>query len=159
MCVPLYYCASSLSNRGDSNSSFQLKTANPKKFDSKVPRVYPSYKPLSSQDEVHLTFERPLYERSSKPLLFLATATVDNSKALLVVNDRYGAHVHQILGQRGLAPTLYGHRHLEGAATAYVMDYLASPTTSPPSEGWKTLHDFAKSQGVVKYKNDVCTIS
>ncbi|KAG8915302.1 hypothetical protein FRC02_004568, partial [Tulasnella sp. 418] len=133
--------------------SSQREIEKPQKFNPKVPRVYPSFKPLtlkslSSQDEVPLTFESPLHQSSSKPLLFLATVPEGNSKAhrvVKLVNSQYGTNVHQTLVKHGLAPVLHGYRHLDGAPTAYVMEYLAPLSTSSPSEGWKTLHDFAES--------------
>ncbi|KAG8967423.1 hypothetical protein FRC03_009943, partial [Tulasnella sp. 419] len=98
------------------NASSQQEIENPKKFNPKVPRVYPSFKPLSSHDEVPLTFESPLHRGSSKPLLFLATVPEGNSKAYRVVklvNSQYGTNVHQTLAMHGLAPVLHGYRHLD----------------------------------------------
>jgi serine/threonine protein kinase len=89
------------------------------------------------------------FNRSQDPhrnLLFLATSPISTSQVLikLIVGDRYGTEAHKILAKAEFAPALYGTAKVQGAPTAYVMEYLS------PNDGWKTLHEHARQHGDVK---------
>ena len=110
-----------------------------------VPRIYSTFLPLSgekSEKELELTFRKRIPHDIPRSLLFLAS--VDNSDTLWFVkltNSEYGITVHQKLAANGLAPQLYGFKHLKGAPAAYVIEYLTPP--SPQTGGWMTLYNFA----------------
>jgi len=74
--------------------------------------------------------------------LFLATLTSSSITGLRVfaklVSCSYPREVHKYLTDNGLAPKLYGYAEVDGAPTAYVMEYL-DPST------WQTLYQFFDS--------------
>ena len=106
-----------------------------------TPRIYESCTLLEPEgEEGTLTFvSRPnnVYQR-----LFLATLSSRSIPGLQVlvklVSRSYSQDVHKHMADIGLAPKLYGYAEVEGAPTAYVMEYL-DPCT------WETLHQFPKS--------------
>ena len=110
-------------------------------FAPSTPRIYGSCTLLEPEgEEGTLTFvSRPndAYQR-----LFLATLSSPSIPDLQVlvklVPRSYSRDVHKHMADNGLAPKLYGYAELEGAPTAYVMEYL-DPCT------WQTLHEFLKS--------------
>ncbi|KAJ8503372.1 hypothetical protein ONZ45_g10917 [Pleurotus djamor] len=67
-------------------------------------------------------------------LLFTANLNRSNAnpeKVLVkLVSRPYGVQVHTFLAAHGYAPSLYGYKDLEGAPTAYVMEFLDSNWTS-----------------------------
>ena len=110
-------------------------------FAPSTPRIYGSCTLLEPEgEEGTLTFvSRPndAYQR-----LFLATLSSPSIPDLQVlvklVPRSYSRDAHKHMADNGLAPKLYGYAELEGAPTAYVMEYL-DPCT------WQTLHEFLKS--------------
>ncbi|KAK2464861.1 hypothetical protein APHAL10511_002937 [Amanita phalloides] len=68
-------------------------------------------------------------------LLFIGTLSGVGS-VFVKLAQKYGENVHQLLEKDNLAPKLYAKSEVEGAPTAYIMEYLE------PSS-WKTLHSFA----------------
>ena len=110
-------------------------------FAPSTPRIYKSCTLLKPEgEEGTLTFvSRPnnAYQR-----LFLATFSSRSIPALQVlvklVSRSYSQDVHKHMADIGLVPKLYGYAEVEGAPTAYVMEYL-DPCT------WETLHQFPKS--------------
>ena len=97
-----------------------------------TPRIYRICKLIGkSKDETGtLTFESKLYKANQQLLL----ATLNSSS--------YSQQVHKHLAAKGLAPKLYGYAKVDGAPTAYVMEYL------DPSE-WETLHRFMNASSTV----------
>ena len=93
-----------------------------------VPRIYSTFSLLSDEKpekEPKLTFRKRIPHEIPRSFLFLAS--VGNSDTLWFVkltNSEYGITVHQTLAANGLAPQLYGFKHLKGAPAAYVMEYL-----------------------------------
>jgi serine/threonine protein kinase len=85
--------------------------------------------------------------------LFLATSYEPPQQLLvkLIAGDHYGTDAHRAVAKAGYAPTLFGVSKVEGALTAYIMEYLS------PADGWHTLHDYAKQHQDVKsrIKNQV----
>lgn len=57
----------------------------------------------------------------------------------LVEPNRYGIWAHRTLARLGIAPALLGHAEVQGAPTAFVMEWLQS------IDGWVTLHEYAKT--------------
>jgi hypothetical protein len=101
---------------------------------------------LSGDAEIPISFVGPLPKLG--PLLFLATATVENKPEnclVKLVYGHYGTEVHSLLARHDLAPRLLGTQTIEGAPTAVAMEYLQP--YSPGSEGWATL--FALTQNPV----------
>jgi hypothetical protein len=79
-----------------------------------------------------------------RSLLFLASVDDSDTRWFIkLTNSDCGITVHQKLATNGLAPQLYGFKHLKGAPTAYVMEYLPPP--SPQTGGWVTLYNFARN--------------
>jgi len=74
--------------------------------------------------------------------LFLATLTsssITDLRALAkLVYCSYSREVHKYLTDNGLAPKMYGCAEVDGAPTAYAMEYL-DPST------WQTLYKFYDS--------------
>jgi hypothetical protein len=81
-----------------------------------------------------------LTKDTKRDLLFLATHPHSHQQVLvkLVAEDHYGVDAHRKLADLGYAPFLYGIAKVEGAHTAYVMEYL------PPEGGWISLEQYAK---------------
>ena len=65
-----------------------------------------------------------------------------------LVSRSYSQQVHEHLAAKGLAPKLYGYAKVDGAPTAYVMEYL------DPSE-WKTLHRFMNASSTVLSRTEL----
>ena len=113
-------------------------------FVPSTPRIYGSCTLLEPEGEDGtLTFvSRPnnTYQR-----LFLATLSSPSIPDLQVlvklVPRPYSQDVHKHMADNGLAPELYGYAEMEGAPTAYIMEYL------DPSV-WQTLHEFLKYNAV-----------
>ena len=111
-----------------------------------TPRIYESctlLEPELKGKDVTLTFVSGpdyAYER-----LFLATLSSpfipDFQVLVKLVPRSYSQDVHKHMADKGLAPKLYGYAEVEGAPTAYVMEYL-DPCT------WQTLHEFLKYNAV-----------
>ncbi|KAG8949110.1 hypothetical protein FRC04_009056 [Tulasnella sp. 424] len=121
-------------------------TANP--HPAGVPRVYTTYT-TEDNAEHSLTFLRPLEKSLPQHLLFIAADSLDPSthKLVKLVGKGYGVRAHRLLAERQVAPVLYGQSSLEGAPTAYIMEYLSPPTDS--QSGWVTLFEFSKSKELV----------
>ena len=122
----------------------KLVTKPPKiSFAPSTPRIYGSctlLEPESNGEVGFLTFvSRPNdgYKR-----LFLATLTSSSIPGLQVLVKlaprSYSQEVHKHMADNGLAPKLYGYAEVDGAPTAYVMEYLDLPT-------WQTLYHFFES--------------
>ena len=122
----------------------RLVTEPPKiSFAPSTPRIYDSctlLEPEFNGEVGFLTFvSRPndAYKR-----LFLATLTSCSIPGLQVlvklVPRSYSRDVHKHMADNGLAPELYGYAEVDGAPTAYVMEYL------DPSS-WQTLYEFFES--------------
>ena len=80
------------------------------------------------------------------PLMFLATATVENKAEeclVKLVYGRYGTEVHDELAKILLAPRLFGTLAIPGAPIAIAMEHLQPP--SPGKEGWVTLFSLGKN--------------
>jgi serine/threonine protein kinase len=79
-------------------------------------------------------------------LLFLGTSPISPRQVLIkfIVGERYGIDAHTTLANAGFAPALHGMVKVEGAPTAYVMDYLS------PYDGWKSLHEHSRQHHDVK---------
>ena len=95
-----------------------------------------------------MTFKSWLEVKSKDPqgsLLFLASVTTTSTSTLtkqvlvkLVANRQYGTDAHRKVARAGYAPSLIGIARVEGAPTAYIIEYL------PPDKGWKTLYEYAE---------------
>jgi serine/threonine protein kinase len=111
--------------------------------------VYSTFNTFENET-VELTIKSRLPSNGSQDphrnLLFLGTSSISPRQVLikLIVGGRYGAEAHMILAKAGFAPALYGMAKVQGAPTAYIMDYLS------PRDGWKTLHEHAKQHNDVK---------
>jgi len=111
------------------------------KFKHSTPRIYRTCVLIQPQDEIGaLTFESKLGRVDQQ--VFLATL---NSSTYLNINvfvklisGPYSQAVQEHLAAHGLAPKLYGTAKVDGAPTAYVMEYL------DPS-AWQTLYQFLVS--------------
>ncbi|KAG9042169.1 hypothetical protein FS837_011189 [Tulasnella sp. UAMH 9824] len=108
-----------------------------------VPRVYKNYKPEDGPEQ-SMTFSRPLESCHPRSLLFIAKEQDPAVEKLVKLAHTYGTEVHRLLAKNHFAPVLYGHSSLQGAPTAYVMEFLR-PNTDGKS-GWVTLWEFFKSK-------------
>ena len=108
-------------------------------FVPRTPRIYRTCKLIGNPIEPTLTFESKLDER-----LFLAILSSHPDQRVFVklVSGHYSQQVHEHLAAKGLAPKLYGYAKVDGAPTAYIMEYL------DPSE-WETLHMFMTKSSTV----------
>ena len=95
-----------------------------------------------------MVFTRPA-PKDQHPLMFLAEAE-GATRLVKLVQGGYGAGVQQTLAKKGLAPILYGSATVEGAPTAYVMEYL-TPYRSGTA-GWETLFTFQSYRHAAKHK-------
>lgn len=92
-----------------------------------------------------MTFESRLVlnEDPNHDLLFLATRSDSLQQVLVKLvtehDQQYGVDVHCKLADAGHAPVLFGVVKVEGAHTAYVMEYLCS------EDGWITLDEYANN--------------
>ncbi|OBZ78364.1 hypothetical protein A0H81_02639 [Grifola frondosa] len=122
-----------------------------------LPRIYSSYVLFTQPEVGNLTFHRRL-SKKSQCLLFYATLShppptspsstpIQSSVVVKLVNKRYGEDVHRRLASRGFAPILYGYSRLDGAPTAYVMEYLGSD--------WMSLFEFERGVGAGIFKDAV----
>jgi len=110
-------------------------------FAPSAPRIYNSYTLLEPTGKVGaptlLSMPNDMYQR-----LFLATLTsssITGLRALAkLVYCSYSREVHKYLTDNGLAPKMYGCAEVDGAPTAYVMEYF-DPST------WQTLYKFYDS--------------
>ena len=90
-----------------------------------------------------LTFKSRLDEADQQLLATLNSSSYSNQPIVVkLVSCSYLQQVHEYLAAKGLAPKLYGYAKVDGAPTAYVMEYL------DPSE-WKTLHRFMNASSTV----------
>ena len=111
-----------------------------------TPRIYRICKLIGkSKDETStLTFESKLYEANQQLLLATLNSSSYSNQSVVVklVSRSYSQQVHKHLAAKGLAPKLYGYAKVDGAPTAYVMEYL------DPSE-WEILHRFINASSTV----------
>ena len=108
-------------------------------FSHSTPRTYRTCTLIQPQDEMgELTFESKLGRVDQQ--VFLATLNsssyLDIRVSVKLVSGPYSQAVH--LAAHGLAPKLYSTVKVDGAPTAYIMEYL------DPS-AWQTLHQFLMS--------------
>jgi len=94
------------------------------------------------QDEIgQLTFESSVHQQ-----IFLATldsSSYPNTKVFVkLVSGSYSQNVQDHLAAEELAPKLYGFAKVDGAPTAYIMEYL-DPST------WQTLYEFLQSDAAL----------
>ncbi|KAK2463755.1 hypothetical protein APHAL10511_004248 [Amanita phalloides] len=92
-----------------------------------------------------MTLSHLLLEHNS--LLFIGTLS-GIGPVFVKLASKYGENVHRLLEEENLAPKLYAKSEVEGAPTAYIMEYLE------PSS-WKMLHSFAARSGNLDYKEPV----
>ncbi|KAG8896261.1 hypothetical protein FRC00_006191, partial [Tulasnella sp. 408] len=106
-----------------------------------VPRVYTTYKTEDNREQ-SLTFSHRLARNHPSSLLFVAIEDplVPSAEKLVKLAGKYGDGVHRLLAKSQFAPVLYGQRSLEGAPTAYIMEFLSPPTLG--KTGWATLFEF-----------------
>jgi len=98
-----------------------------------------------------LTFKSRLYEAGQQLLLATLNSSSSYSNQPVVVklvSRSYSQQVHEHLAAKGLAPKLYGYTKVDGAPTAYVMEYL------DPSE-WETLHRFMNASSTVLSRTEL----
>ena len=110
-------------------------------FAPSTPRIYESCTLLEpAGEEGSLTFvSRPNDAYQRLFLTTLSSRSIPNLQVLVkLVSRSYSQDVHKHMADIGLAPKLYGYAEVEGAPTAYVMEYL-DPCA------WETLHQFLKS--------------
>ncbi|KAG9217932.1 hypothetical protein CCMSSC00406_0008573 [Pleurotus cornucopiae] len=132
-----------------------------------IPRVYTDCVDIHTGSPVGLLSR---FEPSSFPerLIFSALLTRDQASPIaqpervfvkLVDRRPYGAQVHSYLATKGYAPHLHGYKILQGAPTAYVMEYLGHP--------WVSLFDLSQredfsakipSSAMDRIKGAVCTV-
>ena len=109
-------------------------------FAPSTPRIYESCTLLEpAGEEGSLTFvSRPNDAYQRLFLTTLSSRSIPNLQVLVkLVSRSYSQDVHKHMADIGLAPKLYGYAEVEGAPTAYVMEYL-DPCA------WQTLHEFLK---------------
>ncbi|KIM22876.1 hypothetical protein M408DRAFT_276752 [Serendipita vermifera MAFF 305830] len=103
---------------------------------SKCPRIYDSFQTIDAKTRP-LEFISPYKPRGSHCLLLFKAkaAIIDEPEEVLVkvVRGRYGEHAHRAAAQQGFAPKLYGVAEVNGAPTAYVMEFFSK------EEGWMPL--------------------
>ena len=97
-----------------------------------------------------LTFKSRLDEAGQQLLLATLNSPSYSNQPVVVklVSRSYSQQVHEHLAAKGLAPKLYGYAKVDGAPTAYVMEYL------DPSE-WETLHRFMNASSTVLSRTEL----
>ena len=117
-----------------------------------TPRIYGICELIGKpKDETGtLTFESKLYEANQQLLLATLNSSSYSNQSVVVklVSRSYSQQVHEHLAAKGLAPKLYGYAKVDGAPTAYVMEYL------DPSE-WETLHRFMNASSTVLSRTEL----
>ena len=111
-------------------------------FAPSTPRIYKSCTLLEQKGEKGtLTFvSRPNYAYKRLFYATLSSPSIPDLQVLVKLVPRfYSRYVHKHMADNGLAPKLYGYAEMEGAPTAYVMEYL------DPSV-WQTLYQLSKSK-------------
>ncbi|KAG8915230.1 hypothetical protein FRC00_006434 [Tulasnella sp. 408] len=124
-----------------------------------VPRVYKTYVPYETKGKEDPELEWLFRVPTNVPHSLLFIATEDSKdpayQRLVKLVHTYGEEVHQLLEKHGYAPMLYGQQSLEGGPTAYVMEWLRSPTKE--ESGWVTLFEFfnKSEEQVAGYSNAI----
>ena len=97
-----------------------------------------------------LTFKSRLDEAGQQLLLATLNSPSYSNQPVVVklVSRSYSQQVHEHLAAKGLAPKLYGYAKVDGAPTAYVMEYL------DPTE-WETLHRFMNASSTVLSRTEL----
>ena len=117
-----------------------------------TPRIYGTCELIGkAKDETGtLTFKSRLDEAGQQLLLATLNSPSDSNQPVVVklVSCSYSQQVHEHLAVKGLAPKLYGYAKVDGAPTAYVMEYL------DPSE-WETLHRFMNASSTVLSRTEL----
>ena len=108
-----------------------------------TPRINKSYTLLDPElkgEEGTLTFvSRANYAYERLFLATLSSPSIPDVQVLVKLVPRsYSRDVHKHMADNELTPKLYGYTEVQGAPTAYVMEYL-DPCA------WRTLHEFLKS--------------
>ncbi|PVF95128.1 hypothetical protein CPB86DRAFT_788311 [Serendipita vermifera] len=94
------------------------------------PRIYNCFRTLDGQSRA-FTFNSHYKPNTTQYNLLFKAILEDSTEALVkVVPGSYGVAAHQIMGEQGFAPKLYGVAELEGAPPAYVMEFLSE------HQGW-----------------------
>ena len=110
-------------------------------FEPSTPRIYRTCTLIQPQDEIGtLTFESQWGRVDQN--IFLATlesSSYHDTKVFVkLISGSYSQDVHEHLAAHGLAPKLYSSARVDGAPTAYIMEYL-DPST------WQALHRYLES--------------
>ena len=117
-----------------------------------TPRIYGTCELIGKpKDETGtLTFKSKLDEGDQQLLLATLNSSSHPDQPVVVklVSGSYSQQVHEHLATKGLAPKLYGYAKVDGAPTAYVMEYL------DPSE-WETLHRFMNASSAVLSRTEL----
>ena len=117
-----------------------------------TPRIYGTCELIGKpkDDTGTLTFKSRLDEAGQQLLLATLNSSSYSNQPVVVklVSRSYSQQVHEHLAAKGLAPKLYGYAKVDGAPTAYVMEYL------DPSE-WKTLHRFMNASSTVLSRTEL----
>ena len=110
-------------------------------FEPSTPRIYRTCALISPQDEIGtLTFESQLgHAHQHIFLAALESSSYHDTKVFVkLISGSYSQDVHEHLAAHGLAPKLYSSAKVDGAPTAYIMEYL-DPST------WQALRQFLES--------------
>ena len=117
-----------------------------------TPRIYGTCELIGkAKDETGtLTFKSRLDEGDQQLLLATLNSSSYLNQPIVVklVSGSYSQQVHEHLAAKGLAPKLYGYAKVDGAPTAYVMEYL------DPSE-WETLHRSMNENSTVLFRTEL----
>jgi serine/threonine protein kinase len=150
--IPQYVClffrrdSDHLFHMVNSRLDYTLKSA----VEPGLPRIYTTSTDFEGQS-IALTFKSRLPVGTRDPkrnLLFLASNASNTTSSQqfvvkFIADGRYGIAAHRKLAETRYAPTLFGVAKVEGAHTAYIMEYLS------PGDGWETLHEYAKAHNDV----------
>ena len=105
-----------------------------------TPRIYGSCILYNPTSPARLVFTAKLESPDSNRMLFTGSlsgfsfAGPTTPVLVKLVNGGYGMEVHHLLAERSLAPTLHAYSKVEGAPTAYIMEYL-DPSSWKPLSG------------------------
>lgn len=105
----------------------------------KCPRIYNQFEAPDGRS-IDFQFKSPFHSLYALcPLLFRATANLTEASSeteevlVKIVEGDYGYEAHRIAAESGFAPKLYGVAKLDGAPSAYIMEFLSEKS------GWEPL--------------------